>query len=296
MQPSELKAYWDKVAAEAGIDADAITKVGALFDNEDTSKQFLDKFVPKPEYSRAVDAEKSLVVTAKTALNEATAKITEFDRWAKETAVPYAERMEKRAKLAQSQVDAYVKLYGAIDKSSLPTSATTPEPSPNGGNGDPNISAEQVQAALGMSANNTLNLTTDLMILAESHRDRYGKALDIAGFKSFAEQKFGEATQANRAITLGDAYGEFTLEASTELGKKERKAEIDNAVEKALDVQKQEFSQTHIPMEGAPSDDDMRVYIDPDLAPKEEDKLSEADRMRGFIETFNEEGAKEAAE
>jgi hypothetical protein len=289
MQPSELKAYWDEVAAAAGISSDAVEKIGALFENEGTSKQFLDKFVPKSEYSRAVNDGKDAAEKSQARLTEATAKIQEFDKWAKETALPYAERLEKQEKLVAAQVKAYEGLYGPLDARYAPNpSAREVAPDPNSNsNGAPAVTPENLSQILGTSQSNMLSLVTDFTDLAFKHQHRFGEPLDIPNFKSFAETKFGEAQQQGRSITLNDAYSDFTREESTALDAKERKDEISKAVEKAKEALEQRYSQTHIPIEGAPADDDMRINIDPDNAIKAEDKLNESDRMRGFVEEWN---------
>jgi hypothetical protein len=295
MQPSELKAYWNKVSKEAGIPAEHIASVGAMFENEDNSKLFLDKFVEKPEYSRVVNAGKEASNKAEARLTTATAKINEFDRWAKETALPYAERLEKREKLVIAQVDAYEKRYGKLNPNQLPANEpVTPDPNSNGNNSAPAMTQGELAQAMGLSASNTLTLVTDLMAMTEKHRDRFGKSLDIAAFKAFAEEKYGEAQRANRPITLQDAYNDFTLDATTELDLKERKDEIKVAVDKVKDELKQQYSQTHIPIEGSPIEGDMRINIDPDLITKPEDTLDESERMRGFVEEWGKTEAEDA--
>jgi hypothetical protein len=100
-----LRQYWQEIATKAGIDPAQAAAMDAALGDESVARAFRQAFVPVPEHHSTLDELK----------NESAAKIAEYDKWYKETAMPaYNTNLAGIERLHQ-----YESVYGDLEPGSV---------------------------------------------------------------------------------------------------------------------------------------------------------------------------------
>ena len=228
MTKDEAKAYFAKLATDAGLPQEQAAAVAAALGNEKFADQVATGFMLNDDYSRNKNA---VAEEKRKAEADYAQKHKELEVWAGKY-----DATIKAAQQLSPELDKYRMTYGPLE-------GVTTQPA-NGNGGANSMTPEQVQkllddrmgqyaAAFGGTLKNSLKASND-------HFTRFGKALDVEKF----DQYLAEQRKQNPSMDIEAAYGSFIqpqLDA-------QRTAEIDAIKKTAYEEgRKDAMSKANIP-------------------------------------------------
>lgn len=282
MKPNELKDYWDKISKEAGIDPTVAAPLSTFFSDANHSKLFLDKFVPKSVYTSDLQKSKESVDTLQTQYQTAVENLKKWDEWAKQTAIPFAQREEERANRLQAVVATYENLYGKIDEDGVK------KVSADVSDGKSKTPDPDLMSIVDARSNLGLEFSTVLAQATVDHA-QFGKPFNAFEFKDKAEAAATESIRSGKNFNIRDFYNSYVAPDRAALDAKNRQAEIDSEVARLREEDKQKAS-TQLPIDTAPKEWEARIDIRPD-APRE--PVSTRSLMQDFTKSWNEAGTQQ---
>lgn len=288
----ELQKYWDGLVSDAGLEGDEAKQLKGVLSNEGFVKALQSKFVPRPEVDKALTERQK---QAEALLQ----KTREWEQWWNKQGLPAFQTQTEKAKRADElarRLAGYRDLYGELDGDETSPNPRTRDargryaaPNPASGNGDGDADASYLtRDEFTQGINRLFDLMGENQQITLEHLHRFGKPLDQAAFRRFAEEKFAEAQKTNAPITLRHAYQEFARDEIAEAEEAAYKEKLEKAVAERVEEEKKKFMRDIPgPLDTGP-DEGVRVNISPDA--KTDEPPSDRDRFRNWVQDWREAG------
>ena len=202
MTVEETKAYFTKLAQEAGLDETSTNAIVAGLGNEKFAKEIVHGFKRQDEFSRSMDQVRN--------------KETELTKWYNEQALPaYQQNLNGVQKLQE-----YEKRFGNLEDGQDPDKAVLPKDV---------LTKTELEAMLKQRDQAYINLSKTLTNVSLDYYQRFGEKPDLAALEKMA---------LDSGLPLEAAYDRFIqpkVEEKREAALKERiKTEREEAAREAL--------------------------------------------------------------
>jgi|SRR6185369_9132477 len=234
MTRDEAKAYFQKLATDAGLDETQRTALAAALGNEKFAESVTDGFMLKSDYSRSKN---EVAAEKQKAADEYAKKYQELKTWSEQ----YGGTIEQARKV-----------YGEWERYKQALGELNGDGGGNGnGNGDQNGNkgmptldqfTKLLDERIGAMANQTGSVIKSAVKMSTDYQKRFGESIDMDEFDNF----FAERQKTNKNLDLDTAY-KLWIEPKSEEQREKRHAE---ELKKAREEGAQEVrSKLHVPMD-----------------------------------------------
>jgi hypothetical protein len=253
---ADTKQYWLNVAKEAGLSEDQTKALEAAVAND----KFANAFVPRPEYSRSLDAETQKYRDL----------VAQNEQYYKTEAQRAAENQNK-VNEALTQAQRYRDLYGELEPGATPRTAAA-QPAFDASK---YISKDDYDAALKRIEGQSLFVIKEGLKASQDYMTRFKKPLDIDALEKFAVEKGLPINQAYREFVAPEAEAQQNATFAEKLAQAR--------AEGAADA----LSRANVPIDTRSRE--ASPFLSNALKPvvKDAASMSESERANSFAEAWN---------
>jgi hypothetical protein len=256
MADFDAKAYWTKLAAEAGIDAAQSEAVLKALENPKIAEAI--NLSRHDTFSREMDSTRKLKA--------------DLTQWYYKDVLPTLEARDAEiARLRETQGNP----------------PANPNPSPNGDDpirtptGD-YITRDQLEKLLAARDANVVDLWEGGLDIVSDYQYRFKDKFPASEFRKFAEQRPG--------MKITEAYGLFIQPKVDEIGKKDFEEKLKAAREEGA---RDALTRHRLPVDSAPKE--QHPFFDRIIPDKDKPAPSERDQLAEFVSGWNEATEKSSA-
>jgi hypothetical protein len=222
LTPEQLKTYLQTLAKEKGFDADRTTRLTSLIEGDGditlTRQEARELLTPIVEHPFARHA------TFAKSMDEVKEKHQTLEKWHREQALPAVERSAKEVERLNGKLAKFVERYGDLeDVTDI-----------GGGKGVTKtgdvVDMNKVNELLNQQASNFLMFEKDKDRIVREHFSRFGEIPNVTQLMEL----ISERAQANKQMTLDDAYNELHGDRVKEFDDKAKSDAIEAEVNKRL--------------------------------------------------------------
>lgn len=265
MTREQARTYFKELAQKGGVDEKEISSILQVLDDEKMGKLFLDGFVPRPEYSSALDAKAKEAETARAEEKRIRDWHDKEGRPAYEANLKGVERLRR-----------YESQFGDLDEDSSDLEKKRAAEVSG-------LSLKQVEEMLDRKMKEQgqayVNLTKTAVKISQDYGRRFNKNLDVDALEKFAIEK---------GLPLDMAYQEFIRPEADAQSNEQWEAKIKAAREEGA---RDYASKNKLPITSGPREPHP-IFDHPQ--PKE--GASDSDGRNSFLEGWNEAAAGVVAE
>lgn len=228
----QQKQYYQKLAQDAGFDESQTSALMEALGNE----KFGQGIVPRPEFSRGLDAERE----------KAEAAQAERDKIVNEW-YPQAKEAERQFKAGLDRLRLYEQTYGELPNNLNRQQRTDLAAATGLSKEDVDSLLQERLDALKREFDERQARQVEFEDIRAAHRDEFGKPLNTDAFVEFVDER----KKAGKYESLASYHRDFVAEERETLRKQHR----DEEVKRLVDEQMRDFkSKHHIPSDPRPSE------------------------------------------
>jgi hypothetical protein len=227
------KEFWTEYTKTAGLPDDLVKAVDQALSNEKVANAF----VPRPEFSRALDAKDKEARTAADALQKYQSEVQEYYKTESQKAAERQQKVDEAVAAAQRYRD----LYGDLPSDGTQQSRVVATPAFDGSK---YISRDDYEKELKRIEGQSLYVIKEGLKASQDYMSKFGKPLDIDALEKFAIEKNLPINLAYQQMIQPEleAKTNSTWEAKLKAAREEGASEALSRVKSPLDTAPRESS------------------------------------------------------